>query len=50
MRVFHVTIRSAEPPTAYITLAHSASEAYEQAAAQYADIPCGITVMPRQVA
>ena len=45
MRSFHVTVRTAGHPTEYTALAPSAAEAGEQAAALFADVPSGITVI-----
>ena len=45
MSTFHVIVRTAGHPTEYIAVAASAAEAGEQAAARFADVPCGITVI-----
>ena len=46
MRTFLVTVRTSEAPTEYIDhQSQSAAEAGEQAAARFADVPCGITVI-----
>lgn len=46
MHSFQVTVRTAGQQTKYTALARSASEASEQAAQRFADVPCGITVIP----
>jgi len=45
MSTFHVTVRTAGYTTEYTTQQQSAAEAGEQAAARFADVPCGITVI-----
>jgi len=46
MKTFHVTVRTAGRPTEYIDdQSQSAAEAGELAAARFADVPCGITVI-----
>lgn len=45
MRPFHVTIRVGGTCTHYIAIAHSSADAFDQAAVQFEDVPCGITVI-----
>lgn len=46
MNTFHVTVRTAGHPTEYTDItSQSAAEAGERAAARFADVPCGITVI-----
>lgn len=46
MSAFTVTVRTALRCTRYTAIAHTSSEASHAAAALFADIPCGITVVP----
>lgn len=46
MSIFRVTVRTSGVPTEYIDdQSQSAAEAGELAAARFADVPCGITVI-----
>ncbi len=44
MSTFQVTVRTGGKPHVYPALAASAAQAAEDAAAHFADVPCGITV------
>ena len=46
MHSFEVTVRTAGQPTQYTTLALSSADAFDQAADRFADVPCGITIVP----
>jgi hypothetical protein len=46
MRTFQVIVRTAGQLTQYPALAQSSADAFDQAAARFADVPCGITVLP----
>lgn len=46
MPVFQVIVRTAEQLTQYPAIAESSADAFDQAAKHFADVACGITVLP----
>lgn len=48
-RTFVVTIRTTGQLTQYTVEMQSSADAFEQAVARAAGIPCGVTVIPAQV-
>ncbi len=48
-RAFLVTVRTIGCPTRYTVHAESSADAFSQAADRFANVPCGITVMPASV-
>jgi hypothetical protein len=49
MSTFQVTVRTGAAPFTYSALAASSSQAAEDAAERFADVPCGITVISSEV-
>jgi len=49
MSTFQVTVRTGGKPLTFCALADSAAQAAEDAAARFADVPCGITVTSSEV-
>jgi hypothetical protein len=45
MSSFAITVRTDYDLIQYIAIAASAADAFEAAATQFADVPCGITVI-----
>lgn len=47
MSSFAITVRTDYDLIQYIAIAASSADAFEAAATQFADVPCGITVMTK---
>jgi hypothetical protein len=45
MNTYQVTVRTADTSHVFGAIAVSSAQAAEEAAIQFADVPCGITVM-----
>jgi hypothetical protein len=45
MNIYQVTVRTAGTAHLFSAIAASSADAFEAAATQFADVPCGITVM-----